>query len=454
VSQPPFAFTFTDGIQRLMLRLMISDHIFALEVLKWIEPTHFTQPALAWLYTQMQIGWSTNQMVPSIVILEDRVRFAPENLTAAIAFEVQQLRGTLRPTEADYVRQQLSTFVRQALFAEAHQETERLFNAGQFEEAFARFRQGAEKLDLVAFEKPDRFVFEKDIEALVAASGRDHQEGRTRAAPTSIPELNRLTKGGVRPGEVWVIFAYAKRGKTTWLVNQGFNAIRMEGMQVLHIALEGAAQQTMLRYGACFADTSYEDLTRGVYGDSRETFREELKGMRARHGDMLVVRTFNEWDFTILDLEQELAVLRAQGFIPDLVIVDYMDLGRARPDVGARSELDHQTGFARDLKRCANKYLFRCWSGWQAQRPKRGTLTREHILYSSEVADAYAKVRIVDAYGSLNATEEEMNNGSMRLFWEGHRDARVGRCWTIQNRWDHMRMGENATPLHLGEDDE
>ena len=56
------------------------------------------------------------------------------------------------------------------------------------------------------------------------------------------------------------------------------------------------------------------------------------------------------------------------------------------------------------------------------------------------MADAYAKVRIVDAYGSLNATDEEMKQGRMRVFMEGHRDAPINQLYTIHNDLSRMTM--------------
>ena len=70
--------------------------------------------------------------------------------------------------------------------------------------------------------------------------------------------------------------------------------------------------------------------------------------------------------------------------------------------------------------------------------------TKEHVLSSSNVADAYAKVRIVDSYGSLNATDDEMDRGEMRLFMEGHREAPVNKLWTITNDLSRMRMVTSA----------
>ena len=76
----------------------------------------------------------------------------------------------------------------------------------------------------------------------------------------------------------------------------------------------------------------------------------------------------------------------------------------------------------------------------QTQRPKPAAHTKEHVLTSADVADAYAKVRIVDAFGSLNMTDEEKVRGEMRVFWEAHRDSPITKCWSINNDLSKQRM--------------
>ncbi len=130
--------------------------------------------------------------------------------------------------------------------------------------------------------------------------------------------------------------------------------------------------------------------------------------------------------------------VKVRNFRPSLLIVDYVDLLRSR--YRCDSETKHQVEASRDLKRLVNQTDVACWTAWQAQRPKPNAHEKEHILTSGNVADAYAKVRIVDSYGSLNMTNDEKKKGEMRVYWEDHRDAPVNKCWLVQNDLSRMKM--------------
>jgi hypothetical protein len=252
---------------------------------------------------------------------------------------------------------------------------------------------------------------------------------------TGIPSLDRLSEGGVKPGEIWCVLAYAKRGKTTWLINQAFGACRVHRVPTLVINMEGKGSQWADKLDACFSQELYFNVKRGQIDPRlwRDMHAEYLALRR-----LLVIRTRNEWDTNILDIQGELDELRAQNFRPKMLVVDYMDLGRARDRVD--SETGHQIAFARDLKRLVVNEDMACWSAWQAQRPKSDANVREHVITSGMVADAYAKVRVVDAFGSINATDAEWKRGSARVFWENYRDAAVNETFWITNDLARMRM--------------
>jgi len=251
---------------------------------------------------------------------------------------------------------------------------------------------------------------------------------------TGLDPLDNAT-GGVQKGELWVVFAYAKRCKSTWLTNMGWSATYVDCAPTVHFQLEGKGAQQAAKYDALFSRELYADVRAGRM--SVQTFR-WLQEDYQRRRQLLVIRTLNDWDVNVLHLQAELSELKAQGFVPEMAILDYMDLGRGRER--ADSETAHQVNFARDFKRLLLQNDMAGWSAWQAQRPKKGAQDKEHILFSSDVADAYAKVRIVDAYGSLNATDEEMRAGTMRFFMEAHRDSPVNQLYRISNDLARVRM--------------
>lgn len=433
------SFTFDAPFQRSVLRLMMLDDAFCAKALQYIDKGHFTSESLGWIFKTLSDYWSSYHMRCTEMPLRDAVRRLNPQYASRYAHEVEAVIRCGNVPEREWVKAQLKDFCQQAVFAVAHQQSAQLFNDGKQREAYDVMARAQERIVDIDFDQADRIWLFDELEQRQQKRWREQIDPTTGVFTTGIPELDGLTDGGVHLSELWVVFAYAKRCKTTWLINQGFNATRVHRQPTVHFVLEGKGEQIAARYDSCFSQELYSRVKRGqIDAQLYQQLYEEYMTLRR----LMVIRTLNSWDITILDLQAELQYLKSQGFDPNMAIVDYMDLGRARHRVD--SEREHQVAFARDLKRLLNNEEMGGWSAWQAQRPKPGAHTREHVLNSGNVADAYAKVRIVDAYGSLNATDEEMDRGEMRYFQEGHRDAPVNKLWTITNDLARMRMITSA----------
>ena len=432
-------FTFDAGFQRAVLRLMMVDDVFALRCLEWLKPEHFTAEPLGWMFQLFAYHYQHYQQRTTDMVLRDAVRRLPYERASRFGAEAEAVIALGTVPEEAWVKAQLAEFIKQAIFAEAHQQSAQLFNTGKRSEAYDLTARAQERIADVTFDQVDRIWLFDELPDRQRERIRKQMDPLSGVFTTGVRQLDDATEGGVHSGEVWAVFAYAKRCKSTWLLNQGFHATRLHRQPTVHFVLEGSGEQIAARYDACFSQELY---TRVKRGDIDHALYGQLIGEYSALRRLMVIRTLNDWDVTILDLQKELHYLKSQGFKPGMMIVDYMDLGRARDRVDG--ETAHQVAFARDLKRLVNNSGVACWSAWQAQRPPKGAHTKEHVLTSSNVADAFAKVRIVDAYGSLNATDDEMTQGEMRLFWEGHRDAPVNKLWTITNDLARMRMVTSA----------
>lgn len=430
-------FNFDLDLQRQIVRLFMLEDSFAAKAIKHVDPRYFTTEPLGWVFKMVREHWDTYGHRISDAVLRSLINALPPEKYGAYAVEAELLLGIREVLDEEFIRVHLRKFVHKAMFTTAHRDMANLHNAGRHDDALALFQETAEAIRLVTFDVIDRQWFFSEFD--------DRQRGRTDRAsqltsgfPTSIPELNQLSNNGVQPGEIWAVLAYAKRCKTTWLINQAIEAVRFTRKQVLHVALENRSTQTGDKFDSAFAGAQYNDVRQGQW--SREDFDRIIDEYRD-YKDLLVIRTINEFDVNVLDVENELKELKARRFVPRMITVDYMDLLRSR--TRADTETQQQVNAARDLKRLVLKYDLACWTAWQAQRPPKA-YDETHVLTSANVADAYAKVRIVDAYGTLNATDEEMSEGKMRLYMEAHRDNPMGKCWLLTNDLATNRMAMEA----------
>ncbi len=426
-------FQFDVSFQRSILRLMMLDDVFCMRALEHCEAGFFTTEPMGWVFRLHESYWKEYSRTCSDVPLRDAIRHARPEKQPLYFGEIEAVIATNVIPHAEYVKDELADFCKRNLFALAHQESARLFKAGNAKEAYEITASAQDDINRIEFGTVDRQWF---FEELPDRQRKRYLDGmHTAAMATGIEELDRLCGGGVQPGELWAVLAYAKRCKTTWLCNQGFNAIRMYAAPVLHVILEGHGSQIAAKYDALFGDELYVAVKRGEIDPIKHAAMQTEYLQRKK---LMVIRTLNDWDINILHVKSELDEVKSYGFKPRLLILDYVDLMRSR--YKAESETAHQVAASRDLKRLVNVEEIAAWTAWQAIRPKDNAHTREHVLSSGSVADAYAKVRIVDAFGSLNATNDEMDRGEMRVFWENHRDAPVTKTWVITNDLSKQRM--------------
>lgn len=428
--------TFSFGVefQRALLRLIQTDEAFCFRAMSYVEPGFFTTRSLGWAFTVMQKYYLAYEMRMTDLPLREAALKNPEH-----AAEVEAIIEVGQVAEADYIRAELREFIRRNIFARSHEESQKLYNAGQHGKAYEITCAAMDSLRQVEFDIPDRsWLFEELPERMRSRfkGTRDPTEG---VYPTGMDAVDDCLNGGAKRGEVHLVIAPPKAGKTIWLINQAFVITRVARKPVLYINLEGSTRLITDRFDACFSTELYTAVRRGeirpnLYREMTEEYR-QLRGL-------CVVRTLNDWDVNILHVTAELKSLEAQGFIPEAIMLDYVDRLRSRNQVG--SETQHQIDSMNDTKRLANRgYLI--WTACQSQRPKEGDEDREFLLKASQIADAYGKIRIADGYGSLNATRAEAARGECRYFLENYRDGPVGKVFRLHNETDRMRIAVSVT---------
>lgn len=427
---------FGPDFQRGVIRLMLVDDAFAQRALEYLNVGFFSVEALGWIFKRYHAYWHEYLAKLTDTVLREELRRCSQDKQGIYGPEVAMVLDA-PATDGQYIKAKLEEFVRVNVFAESHRKSATLFMDKKYVESFDEMRRAMDRINQIEFEKPQRSFFFEELEERQERRVRYENDASRIPWITGIPMLDKATNGGALPGEVWAVLAQKKRGKTTWLVNQGFHATRILRQPTLHIMLEGNIHQVEDKYDTLFAYEHYRqvrrgDITAAVYADMVS----EYMLLRRK----LVIRCLNDFRITMLDVIAEIEKLRALGFFFKKLILDYVDLLRSR-DTNVSDELTHQLDGQRDLKRYSLQHDLATWTAWQAQRPPSvGMDFKEHYLSTANMADCYAKSRVVDFYGSLNSTDQELQRGSMRVYAEGYRDSILGKYYRVQSDLQTMRM--------------
>lgn len=438
----PFGIEF----QSAFLKLLLADQFFARALLPYVKPHFFQNEVMSWAWASALKYHEVYTHLPSWTYLLDSARKLEAGVQQLYLTVLQQVQH-FPVTDEAYLRDTAIEYVKRTIFRQAYMDSRDLFASGNFDGAYDLMQDRLDQIRTATVEVVDRGWLAEEF-ALRQATRT--QTSRLNLISTGIAQLDKILEGGAYPGFMGVWIAYPKRGKTTVLVNHAIVAMRAHFAKVLHIVLEGSRPMVEARYDAALSHDLYVNVKRGEM--DAKAYGNVVKEMQYLRGKC-VVRGFTEsWDANVLHIDQELKDLKKQcGWVPDLIVVDYADLLRARKPQA--TETMEQTQAYKDLKAVANRG-FRVWTAAQAKRPHGDDWDddSDHILTSKDIADAYAKVRICDFVGSLNSSKAMRDAGIVRVFPEMFRDGPCGAAFDIGFDFARMtylgvRPGQSAAAL-------
>lgn len=249
--------------------------------------------------------------------------------------------------------------------------------------------------------------------------------------PTHIPHLDYLLSGGLGRGELGIILAPPKKGKTTMLVNIGFGAlIDPRGLNVQHYSCEIRERKVARRYDARLMGPW---LRRRATNPAEYRVEMERRGANLLRG-YLNIKEYPTRKATVSMLRSHLSVQTAEGSPPDLVLVDYADILKADRRLG---EMRHeQAAIYEDLRELAGE--FNC-AIWTASQTSKGALEKTTPSIA-DFAESFEKAAIGDAIIAFAQTNDEKVQGRCRLFAAALRNSEDGSTIDCTIQRDRCRI--------------
>ena len=212
-----------------------------------------------------------------------------------------------------------------------------------------------------------------------------HMTDTNERFPFDVEELNRLTNGGISRKTLNVILAPTNVGKSLMLCHLAAMYMR-QGRKVLYITLEMSDQTTAQRVTANMLDRSMNSLA----SMAPEEFSSKIRALRNTFTGELVIREYPTLSVTATTFRSLLSDLkRTRKFVPDVVIVDYLNLcGAASLRKSSKSDLYQTVGtIAAELRGFATEQNVVLWTATQTNRSgfKSAELELEHTSESYAV---------------------------------------------------------------------
>jgi len=423
----------SDNTKKGCLYLLKHDLEFFSEIVPLLKPEFFDFPAYKNVFLGVRDYYDKYRKLPSDNALAD---FIVTNVSGAdsegIDYEnaIAEINGFDKSCleDRDFVLDTVEEFARQRAMESAIRKAVAILNdegdIGQVEELV--------KTALLVNRNVD--VGQDYFNDIVERISRSYQEDNRDRIPTVFNTHNRHLEGGLSAKELAMVVAPPGVGKSLYLVNQGATNL-LQGKNVLYVSLEMSEDKIAGRFDSVITEIRNLNTSLGQF-----RLKERLTEVKSKTQGQLIIKEFPTGACNVNQLRAYLVQLKLhKNFTPDILIVDYLEL--LRPNRIIDSEYQAQQRIAEELRGLGVEHNCLIWTASQTNRQAR----RVPIITDAELGDSYGKIRPADWVISLNQTQEEYDEGSMRAYVMKARDSKQHYLINVSIDYSTLQMRE---PTH------
>lgn len=384
---------FGQGFQTKVITSMIFDKPFLQQIYDIIRPEYFENKAAEWIVKEVLEHYDNYKTTPTMDVMKVRLdKIKDDDILSEIVIDT--LKDVVKFKKSDdlpFVKEQALEFCKNQIVKLAIYESVELLEQGNYEEI--------KKLIDTAMKAGSDRDFGHDWKADVHL--RYEPEIRNPIA-TPWPIMNELLQDGLGDGELGVVVSPSGAGKSWILAAIGAHAVK-EGKNVLHITLELDAAPTGKRY---------DSILTGIPNRHIKDHEDEVvRAIESIPGQLLIKR-YPAHRTSVIDLSNYIDRIMSNGFVPDMIIVDYGDL--IRPVSSRKRNLERRFELEEiytDLRQLGSDYNVPLWT---ASQTNRGGINLMEIEADS-IGEAYNKVMIADFIFSNSRTKDDKNANTARF---------------------------------------
>ena len=270
-----------------------------------------------------------------------------------------------------------------------------------------------------------------------------------------IPYLDALNGGRNLRGQLTCFLASTGVGKSHLAKHIGIRADIDDGLHVLHYQLEGSEQEALDAYSGGMISRNAYYFEQGKISEREFKHFEELV---MSYAGSITVRSFPRFAARIstMDIKNGIAEYRKiNGYSPDVVIVDSMDLltDATRRQWGAEHERSKRIAVANDLKDLAADENVWMVVTYQSTIEDRDWLNNErNVLTEYNCSEAKGLARPCTHLISLNQSSAERKECLMRLHVAKSRFFRKGDTIKIATDYDNEVFYDSQRSMSLAQE--
>lgn len=356
--------------------------------------------------------------------------------------------------DIDDALSQLEKYIKQVKFQQAYKEVGELYNKAGYEEADKRlqaYKEWADDFSLVATE----FVDVVGSFTTRFKANRQRHNTVSKKAPITrfyIDELDSRNNGRNLRGQLSCFLAPSGVGKShiaRWI---GKNACQIDGLNVLHIQLEGSESEVVDAYSASLVSCNSFRYETGTLTDEEV---EEMEKMLESVSGHLHVKSYPKFNAQVSTINVYNAIQdykKRYGDQPDVVIIDSMDLltdssGQYYTEKGERLK---RIKVANDLKDLASDENVWMVVTYQSTIENQEWLNDEkNVLTAYNTSEAKGLCRPLTHLITLNQSSREEKENTMRLHVAKSRFFKKGEPFKIATDYEHETFYDRQRTMNI-----
>jgi replicative DNA helicase len=406
-------FDWGEDYQRNVLAMLMADRIFLLQSIDLIKPDYFTNKAHRKVAEVLFKHFSEYRNVPSPAIFAKEMADVMKDQDSKYFYlgELRHLYDSYEPgiDSREYHQKELFNFAKMVALKRAfHKSMEELKKKPDENTTWAKidkWMDEARVIDLRFDIGLDYFASVRD-RYIRMISDRENAEVFTTGFK---PLDDDLTFSGMRRGEIYSFMAPPGVGKSLCLVKCAIDNVKAN-KRVLCISMEMGEDDIAIRFDAQFADVDIRELipNRDTVANRLKTYVEEAEDKR-----LLIIKQFASGTADVNTIRAYIQQLQMVGWVPDLVIVDYV--GEMK-DVPGAPLYESREKLVKDLRGFAVELNVCLATAMQPNRAALEAIKEGGVISDANLGDSYGQLRPLDGLYTINQTDLEKKAGVARIY--------------------------------------
>jgi RecA/RadA recombinase len=383
-----------DYQMRLMAQIL-TDTRFANALIDIVDPNYFEDPYLRVIAATIKEAKEIDDIVPDMGSIEFRL-LELVNDEVQQKYAIKQLEKLREVSLYDSFKVQdiAMKFCKQQELKKSIKQIQKIIDKGDienYEECESILRKALEHGD----SKDDGMLVFENLKEVLSEDFR-------RPIRTGIEGLDEVMDGGLSKGELAVILAPFGVGKTTMMTKIA-NTAASDGNKVLQIFFEDNPKVIQRKHLACLTGVELNNLS--LYKDEIIEKAEKVKDTLGR----LKLKKFPSDGTTIPIIRQYIRRKIAEGFRPDIVLIDYIDC--VEP---SKTYADVNVGEGSVMRQFESMLSELDIAGWTAVQGNRSSI-KANVVEADQMGGSIKKGQIGHFIVSIAKSLDQKDEGTATM---------------------------------------